>query len=91
MMRNRPNTGKAERGPYSRGGATVKTNSKGHTKDFIHPQSAAAKLLGALASDTSPEEKAFLAMIQFIGVVRAETLLQEFKAGLTKDLTGVGK
>lgn len=69
---------------------------KGDSKPFIHPTSAAGKLLGKygnaadiLNGADETHERAFIAAIQFIGVARAETLLKEFKDKLIFDMKDI--
>lgn len=84
-FRNHPNCGKAANGPYSK--VANGHNGKSHT--FIRPHSAAARLLRAVDNELSPDEKAFMAVVQLIGVQRAEELLQELRDQLTRAVKGM--
>jgi len=89
QLKRNPNCGKAANGPYSKIANGHANDSK--ARSFIRPHSAAARLLRAVDNDLSSEEQAFLAVIQLIGVKRAEELLQDFRSQLTQDIKGVGE
>ena len=94
QLRNNPNCGKAQNGPFSKivNGHNGHSNGNGSSKSFIRPNSAAARMLGSISPDEpSQEERTFLAVVQLIGVQRAEELLQEFRSRLTQDIRGVSR